>query len=160
MLKHAICIPILVAAAALSACTQGSMSTNPLGSTGATQPSHRVKSDLTSTSVTIQNAYSSPIGLVSESALCLSGSPPSSVPANSSSSAFSVSYTGSCAADIGHFYMTYDPDGALADACTFKIDYTVSSGVFTYSVANNANTNCVDIPGVTPGTVTFKYVHD
>jgi hypothetical protein len=56
--------------------------------------------------------------------------------------------------------MTYDPDGALADACTFKIDYTISSGVFTYSVTNNANTNCTYIPGVTPGTVTFKYVHN
>jgi hypothetical protein len=56
--------------------------------------------------------------------------------------------------------MTYGPDAALADACTFNINYMVVPGTFSYSVTNNTNTNCMAIPGATPGTVTFKYVHN
>jgi hypothetical protein len=159
MLKHAIYIPIFAAAVALSACSQGSMSTNPLGSSAVAQPSHRERADLTSTSVTIQNKYSLAISLITQSASCLTGSPPSTVAADSTSASFSVSYTGTCAVDHGHFYMTYDPDAAAADACTFKIDYTPSSGVFTYSVVNGANTNCSYVLGGLPGVVAFIYAH-
>jgi hypothetical protein len=160
MLKHALFIPIFIAGIALSACSQGSTATDPLGPTGAAQPSYRVKPDITSTSVTIDNTYSSAINLLGVSSACLTGSPPSSVAANSTSSAFTVSYTGSCAANIGYFNMTYDPDAALVDACVFNISYNVSEGAFTYSVTNHANTNCSYVPGATPGTVVFKYVHN
>jgi hypothetical protein len=53
--------------------------------------------------------------------------------------------------------MTYDPDGALADACTFKINYAISTGVFTYGVSNNANSKCSYTVGGAPGTVNFIY---
>jgi hypothetical protein len=159
MLKHALFIPIFIAGVALSACSQGSTATDSLGPTGPTQSSHRVKPDITSTSVTIQNTYSSDIELLGVSSACLTGSPPSSVPANSTSSAFTVSYTGSCTIPIGHFNMTYDPDAALVDACVFNISYDISTSMFTYSVTNHANTDCSYVLGATPGTVIFKYAH-
>ncbi len=159
MLKHALFIPIFIAGIALSACSQGSTATSPLGPTGAAQPSHRVKPDITSTSVTIDNTYSSAIALLAVSSACLTGSPPSSVPANSTSSAFIVSYTGSCTIPTGYFDMTYDPDAALVDACIFNISYDVSTGMFSYSVTNHANTDCSYVLGATPGTVVFIYKH-
>lgn len=159
MLRHAICTPIFAATVALSACSQSSPSANPLGSSALVQPSHRIRADLTSTSVTIQNEYSQAIALITLSASCLTGSAPSSVPADSTSASFSVSYTGTCAVDHGHYYMTYDPDAAAADACTFKIDYTPSSGVFTYAVVNGANTDCSYVLGGLPGVVAFIYAH-
>lgn len=159
MLKYAICIPIFIAGVALSACSQGSTATNPLGATGVAQPSHRVKPDLTSTSVTIQNMYGSAIVLEALSSSCLTGSPPSSVAATSTSSPFSVSYEPSCTLPTGHFDMTYGPDAAAADACKFKINYDVYSGSFSYSVTNNANTTCSYALGVIPGTVKFIYDH-
>lgn len=160
MLKHAIWIPTLVAAVTLSACSQGSTATSPLGSTGVAQPSHRVKADATSTSVTIDNTYSSEIALEGTSSSCLTGSPPSEVPANSSSSPFTVSFDPSCASNIGYFDMTYGPaNGVAADTCKFNINYVVSTGTFSYSVTNNANTTCSYHLGITPGTVTFVYVH-
>lgn len=159
MLKHAIRIPIFVAAVALSACSQGSTATNPLGSTGVTQPSHRVKPDATSTSVTIDNTYGSAIALEGVSSSCLTGSSPSSVPANSTSSAFTVSFDPSCATDFGYFDMTYGPDAAAADACKFDINYAVPTGTFTYAVENNANTTCSYHLGIRPNTVIFVYAH-
>jgi hypothetical protein len=158
MLKHAICIPIFVAAVALSACSQGSTATNPLGSTGMAQPSHRVKADATSTSVTIDNTYGTAIVKVDVSSACLTGSPPADVPANSTSSPFTVSFEGSCASNTGYFNMTYGPDGAAADACIFDINYVVSTGIFSYAVTNNANTTCSYVLLAT-GTVVFKYAH-
>lgn len=157
MLKRTIGLPIFAAALTLSACSQGSTSTNPLGSSSVAQPSHRVRADLTSTTLAIQNKYSVAIALITVSKACLDGSPPSSVAADSTSSTFSVSYTGTCGVDAGHFYMTYDPDAAAVDACTFKVDYKPSSGVFTYSVVNGGNTNCSFVPGATPGTGAFIY---
>lgn len=157
MLKYAICVLLFVAGMALSACSQSSTATSPLGPTGMTQPSHRVRPDATSTSVTIRNNFGVAIALVGVSASCLTGSPPSSVPGTSTSSPFSVSYTGSCAGDTGHFNMTYDPDAALADACTFKVDYAIPTGAFTYAVSNNGNTNCSYALGGAPETVQFIY---
>jgi hypothetical protein len=157
MLKHTICISILLAAVALSACSQGSTATIPPGFTGAAQPSHRAKNDITSTSVTIENTYSSQIELLGESALCLTGTPPSGVPAGSSGSPFTVSFDPSCVSNSGYFDMTYGPDGVAANACKFNINY--AGGNFSYSVTNNADTNCSYILGVTPGTVTFVYAH-
>lgn len=160
MPKHVICIPIFVAAVALSACSQGTTSTNALGSGAIQQPSHRARADLTSTTLAIQNKYSEAIDLITVSKTCLDGSPPSSVAAGATSASFTVSYTGTCGVDHGHFYMTYDPTAAAADACTFKVDYTVSSGTFSYSVVNGSTlTNCSFIPGVTPGSGTFVYDH-
>jgi hypothetical protein len=159
MLKFALYIPIFVAGVALSACSQGSTATNPIGPTGAAQPSHRVKPDITSTTVTIENTYSSAVDLLHLSSACLTGSPPSSVAANSTSSPFTVSYTGSCTIPTGYFNMTYGPNGALVDACIFNISYDVTAGTFSYSVANHANTNCSFALGATPGTVQFTYSH-
>jgi len=159
MLKHAICIPIFIAGVALSACSQGSTVTNPLGATSAAQPSHRVKHDITSASVAIQNTYASAIVLEALSSSCLTGSPPSSVAANSTSSPFSVSYEPSCTLPTGHFDMTYGPDAAAADACKFNINYDLSAGSFSYSVTNNASTTCSYVLGVLPGTVKFIYAH-
>jgi len=131
-----------------------------LGSTGvAPSVSHRIQNAATSTSVAIDNTYSSAIGLEGVSSSCLSGSPPSEVAANSESSPFSVSYAGSCGADIGYFHMTYGPDAVAADACKFDISYVVSTGTFAYSVLNNANTTCSYHLGVVPNTVVFVYAH-
>jgi len=157
MLKHAICIPIFVAAVALSACSQGSTATNPLGSTGVAQPSHRVKADATSTSVAIDNTYSSEIDLEGVSSSCLTGSPPSDVPANSTSSAFTVSFEPSCTSATGHFDMTYEPNATAV--CKFDISYIVSTGTFSYTVVNSANTKCSYALGVLPNTVEFVYAH-
>ncbi len=157
MLKHAICIPIFVAAVALSACSQASTATNPPGTTGVAQPSHRVKPDATSTSATIDNTYGSAIALEGVSSSCLTGSAPSSVPANSTSSAFTVSFDPSCASDTGYFDITYGPDAAAADACKFDINYL--AGTFAYAVENNANTTCSYHLGIRPNTVIFVYAH-
>jgi hypothetical protein len=127
---------------------------------GAAQHSHRIRDAATSTSVTIDNSYGSEIVKEGESSACLSGSPPSTVPANSTSSPFSVSYVGTCASDTGFFDVTYGIDnGAADDACKFNVNYTVSTGTFSYSVTNNANTNCSYHLGITPNSVIFTYAH-
>jgi hypothetical protein len=128
-----------------------------LGSAGAAQSAHRVRDAATSTSVTIDNTYSSAIIKESLSSECLTGSPPSDVPGNSSSSPFTVSFDPSCASDTGYFDMTYGPDAAAADACIFNVNDT--AGTFSYSVTNNANTTCSYHLGIRPGTVVFVYAH-
>lgn len=130
-----------------------------VGTTGVAQPSHRIRDAATSTSVTIDNTYSSEIVPEGVSSSCLTGSPPD-VPGNSSSSPFSVSFSGTCADDFGYFYMTYGPDnGVAADTCKFNINYVVSTGTFSYSVTNNPNTTCSYHLGILPSSVVFVYAH-
>lgn len=127
---------------------------------GAPQGSHRIRDAATSTSVTIDNTYGSVIAKEDLSAACLSGSPPSSVPAKSFSSPFSVSYVGTCVSDTGFFDITYGiPSGAAADACQFNISYVVSTGTFSYSVTNGADTTCSYHLGVPVNSVIFVYGH-
>lgn len=139
----------------------GKRSVRPSGAQiGAAQRSHRISDAATSTSVTIDNTYGSAIAKEDLSSACLSGSPPSSVPANSFSSPFSVSYVGTCASDTGFFDMTYGiASGAADDACKFNINYTVSTGSFSYSVTNGGNTSCSYHLGVLPNSVVFVYAH-
>jgi hypothetical protein len=158
MLKRTMCASIFIAAVALSACTQVSPASTPLGSTSLAQPSHRAKPAATSVSVTIQNTYGSEIIHEAQSSQCLSGSPPTDVAADSTSSPFAVSYPGSCTSDVSYFDMTYGPDGAAADTCIFKINYSTITATFSFGVTNNSDTTC-SYQSTTPGTVTFIFAH-
>jgi hypothetical protein len=143
----------------LSACGGSpSLGTPVAGSTsGLIQPSHKIKPDITSTSVTIQNDTGSPLPLsTAPTDECLTGSPPSSVPANSSSTAFPVSYVTGCTNPPPFYFdMTYNGTGIPAAACTFKINYDATSGTFTYSVSGGSATNCSATSS--SGSVTFVY---
>jgi hypothetical protein len=150
-------------AASLTACGGTPSSVTPgLGSlANIAQPSHRVKPDVTSVTAAIQNTYSSAITLMSSSG-CLSASPPSPVAANSTSSSFAIAYNPTCAGGVQTLGMKYGPAlGSLGDNCTFNVSYTVSSGTFSYSVANESRTSCsYRTSGVTPLDVLFIYAHN
>jgi hypothetical protein len=150
----------LIVGLGLSACSGSQPTATPglTSASGISQPTHRVKPDFTSTSVTIINNYSSEIFKQALSASCLSGTPPSSIPANTSASPFTVSYNIGCTQPSSFFDVTYGPTAASGDQCTFNIGYTPSTGVFSYGVTNGSNTNC-STPSTSGAGVTFKYSH-
>jgi hypothetical protein len=59
---------------------------------------------------------------------------------------------------MAYFDMTYGPDGAAADTCIFEINYSITTGTFSFEVANNSDTTCY-YQSTTPGTVTFVFAH-
>lgn len=154
-------IAALAATCAFSACSgpQSIGAPGVAGSGSLTQPAHRVKADVTSTTVQIKNASSQEISLKSLTNVCLTGSPPSPVAANSTSSTFTVSYTSGCVGDPV-FNMTYGPSsgGSAADNCTFNISFATPAGPFSFSVTNGSDTNCTYTP-LLSGTNQFTYSH-
>lgn len=150
----------ITAAVAISGCS-GAQS--PIASTSggaSVLPSHRAKPDVTSITAAVQNTYNASIGLVSTGGACLSASPPSSVPANSTSASFTISYIPTC---IGtpSYSMTYGPAIiGTGNNCTFNVTFTAPNGPFAYSVTNQAHTACsYSVTGITPLDVVFVYAH-
>jgi hypothetical protein len=129
------------------------------GSFGAAPAGH-VRPDVTSTTVKIQNSYSSSINLETLNSQCLTGSAPTTVGANSTSPAFTVSYPPACTEPTAYFDMTYGPSGGASgvDYCTFNINFTETAGPFSYSVTNGSKTTCSFT--LSDPTVNVKFIYN